>query len=203
MLLVYCCLNNAAEAAMATCPPASAPPAYRARLEGMRNSEARARTRAGLALLARALELGGGSAACLDDIGFAAGGRPMLADGPSFSISHSRRLVACALAEDGETVGLDVEFVRDDLSPRLRTRLAPGGDFFSAWCAREATVKASGRAGLARIRAVALDGDRASLDGRVWHLSRPRLAPGYAACLASDRPLAAGAVRCVEWAGPA
>lgn len=160
----------------------------------MKNPAARARTCAGLALLAQGLGHIGQDASCLERIGFDIGGRPTLTGGPSFSISHSEQLVACAIAND-QVVGLDIEQRRDNISPRLIRRMRIGqetdntGDFFDAWCAREATVKATGRVGLARIRAVVLTGDEAVLDNRHWALWRPVLAPGFASCVASDQAI--------------
>ena len=59
----------------------------------------------------------------------------------------------------------------------------------SLWCAREATVKASGRVGLKRIRAIDLEGNTARLDDHPWCLNAIDLSSDYAACLASDRPI--------------
>ncbi len=197
MVVVYILLGEAREALFAERPTALAPPAYRARIEAMRSLEARARTMAGLWLLEQGLAILDIAPTRLDVLGFGPGGRPEFADGPCFSISHSGALVACALDTAG-TIGLDVEQRRDGIAPRLQRSVAPDGDFFEAWCAREATVKASGRVGLARIRAATIDGAIAYLDDRRWYLAPLSLAPGYAACLAGTRPLAPAAVECVD-----
>ncbi|MGN8158225.1 4'-phosphopantetheinyl transferase family protein [Salinisphaera sp. RV14] len=197
MLVVYIVLDPAREALFAERSATRAPPAYRARVEAMGSAAARARTMAGLWLLEQGLALLDLPPERIEGLGFGAGGRPQFADGPSFSISHSGGLVACAVDAEG-VIGLDVEQRRDGVSPRLRRWVAPDGDFFAAWCAREAAVKASGRVGLARIRATTIDGAFACLDGHRWHLLPLSLAPGYAACLAAARTLAPAAIGCVD-----
>ena len=177
---------------------ADLPPAYRGRLDRMRSIEARRRTLAGLWLLDHGLRARGFDDGALARLGFSVDGRPEIDGGPAFNISHSEALVACAIAPDGSAIGLDVE-VRRPRSPTRLARLLSGDEraialadpprFFDYWCAREATVKASGRVGLKRIRALSLAGDTARLDERDWHLRALDLDAGYAACLASDRPI--------------
>ncbi|MES1929850.1 4'-phosphopantetheinyl transferase [Salinisphaera dokdonensis CL-ES53] len=175
------------------------PPAYRERFERMASQGARSRSRTGLWLLQQLLMGAGYPGETLARIGFNPAGRPEIAGAPAFSISHSEALVACALCDEG-MIGLDVEYRR----PRDMTRMARLLDvaeqqhvaqqplaFFDYWCAREATVKASGRVGLKRIRALTLHGDTAHLDARAWPLRALALADGYAACLASDRAIEA------------
>ncbi|WP_123657417.1 4'-phosphopantetheinyl transferase family protein [Salinisphaera japonica] len=146
----------------------------------MQDRRAQAQTIAGLLLLRHALA----DDACWWRLGRSATGRPEIAGGPSFSISHSKDRVACAIADVGP-IGLDIEARRDDVSPRLIARIATAEhEFFAAWCAREATVKASGRVGLARVRAIELGSAHARLDNADWPLRWLDLAPGYAACLA-------------------
>jgi 4'-phosphopantetheinyl transferase len=62
------------------------------------------------------------------------GGKPFLKSGPSFSLSHSRGIVAVAVAEDAE-LGVDVETV-----PRQR---AAGALVASAFCEDEAALLAA------------------------------------------------------------
>lgn len=199
MIVLYTTLNASCEALWANAPADTTPPAYRQRIDSMKSPAARARTCLGLALVASGLARLGHDASAIERIGFDAGGRPTLAGGPSFSISHSQQLVACAIADD-QIVGLDVEQRREDISLRLAQRMTDGQeagqalDFFDAWCAREATVKATGRVGLARIRAVTLADDQALIDNRHWSLWRPALAPGFACCVASDQPIDNGQV---------
>lgn len=197
MVVVYIVLNDAREGLFERRPARHAPPAYRPRIEAMTSPAARARTMAGLWLVEQGLATLGAPAERIHRLGFGPGGRPAFADGPFFSVSHSDALVACALNSES-AIGLDVEKRRANVAPRLRAAIASAGDFFDAWCAREATVKASGRVGLARIRAARIDGATARLDSRDWHLAPLALVPGYAACAAGARPLPRAAIACVD-----
>lgn len=197
MPVFYIVLDKVRESRFARRSVAAVPPVYRQRVESMTSMAARARTVAGLWLLEQGLNMIGFDTGRMRCLGFAPGGRPVFSGGPSFSISHSEQLVACALDHDN-TVGLDVERQRGGIQPRLQHSIAPTGDFFEAWCAREATVKASGHVGLARIRAVELDGSVARLDGRDWHLFSLMLAPGYTACVASDHPRGPAGIICKD-----
>ena len=175
------------------------PPAYRERLARMRSDEALSRSRAGLWLLEQLLVAAGYPENSVDRIGFSASGQPCIEGAPAFSISHSESLVACASSDEG-AIGLDVEYRRPRDMARM-ARLLDGPErrhvavepltFFDYWCAREATVKASGRVGLKRIRALALDGGIARLDARDWWLRPLALSDGYACCLASGRAIEA------------
>ncbi len=73
-------------------------------------------------------------------------GKPFVPGGPEVSISHSGKLVVCAV---GPTpLGVDVERARS-VSPRLLTRARragyAGGEFLHWWTAREANCKRLGR----------------------------------------------------------
>lgn len=109
-------------------------------------------------------------------------GKPLLAGQPSigFSLTHTRGLVACALARDTE-IGVDAEFIdrqswtadvaRAFFSPgemRTITSAAPGEGidlFYRLWTLKEAVLKATG------------DGLGRALDSLVFDLSSspPRL----------------------------
>lgn len=182
------------------------PAAYRQRLARMRSSQARARTLGGLWLLQKCAELAGFDAPPLARLGRDPHGRPQWSGGPHFNISHSGNLVACVIAGRGP-IGLDVEQIRPVDTLRLGRFLAPSERaasaqspeaFFSAWTAREATVKATGRAGLARIARVELGTDHASVDGERLCIQWPPLAAGYKACVATPVPTRLVWVR--EWA---
>lgn len=204
MYILYLKLDEASECYFRGLSWRHVPPAYRARLKRMQSPAARARTQAGLWLLARGLRALDSDASAVFELGFSAHGRPEIAGAPAFSITHSKALVACALAR-GQAVGLDVEALRP-VKSAWRARLVGDGEaraaaldprrFFDFWCAREAAVKASGRVGLARIRALTLHAGHARIDGCNWPLHPLELAPGYAACLASDRPI--GAIEIVK-----
>lgn len=73
-------------------------------------------------------------------------GKPYVPGGPEVSLSHSGRLVVCAVGP--APLGVDVERARP-VSPRLlaRARRAgyEGGEFLRWWTAREANCKRLGR----------------------------------------------------------
>ncbi|WP_293621708.1 4'-phosphopantetheinyl transferase superfamily protein [Salinisphaera sp.] len=201
--VVYALLNARTGRRLAARDARHDPPAYRDRLARMKSDEARSRSRAGLWLLQQTLADAGHPHTTLGRIDISPDGRPFIDGAPMFSISHSESLVACALG-DGSAIGLDVEYRRPrDMQRMARLLDAPEQRhvideptaFFDYWCAREATVKASGRVGLKRIRALALDGDTARLDDRTWWLNGLELADGYAACLAGDSPFEAIDIR--------
>jgi len=112
---------------------------YARRLElARRDPAARLASLAGVALaLAGAARLRGGLVEP-GQLRFPAGGKPSLADGPSFSIAHSATRVAVAISDDCE-VGLDLEDVAaaalDDAKSMARLR---------RWTAIEAALKAVG-----------------------------------------------------------
>jgi phosphopantetheinyl transferase len=105
--------------------------------------------------------------------------KPVLAGGPSFSLSHSATRVACAIASTGE-VGLDVE------EPRAGRTAAALRD----WTAREATLKASG-VGLRGWRDVVFEQDGAHFDGRRYWLRALDLGGDSIAALAWTQPITA------------
>lgn len=156
----------------------------------MRSPAAYKQTVAGL----RLLELASG--ADLAGLQLAAAGRPMLAGGPWFSISHAGVYVVCAISE--APLGVDLERVRPLATKRVlrllsaheaaTARREPRA-FFRFWTAREAAVKASGRVGLRRLAAVRLQGDIAHIDGATLWLQRHHIDPGYELCVASPARL--------------
>lgn len=201
MLVVHMQLDAAARAHFRSFPIRRAPRAYRPRLARKTHPDAYVESTAGLWLLDRALGYAGCHASTLDAIVFGAHGRPRLTSGPPFSIAHSGDFAACAVAgaQDGSTrIGLDIEQHRPiaatcmaRLAETEAERAAITGQpnrFFDYWCAREATVKASGRVGLKRIRQVRFENGKAWLNGQCWTLYPLALATGLSACLASDAP---------------
>jgi phosphopantetheinyl transferase len=130
---------------------------------------------------------------------------------PSFSLSHTRGLVACAVAPDA--VGVDVEAMDRDVDiARIAARFfsAEEGDelnrldeaaqhrrFFDAWTLKEALVKASGRELSSSVRDFSFriddGGDGAviqaaagpGLDPDRWQFALFTPAPGYRAAVAA------------------
>jgi len=169
------------------------PTPLRARLLAMRSAAARNRSLVGYWLLAQGTELIDVTQVDLSALVTDTHGRPYIPGVPDFNISHSGDLVACAIARHCR-VGMDVERIRNVNTTKLRRFLGEDrpesdsspSDFFADWAAREATVKASGKIGLARIARVQLSGGLARVDDETWRLHFPKLASDYAACLATD-----------------
>jgi len=146
-------------------------------------------------------------------------GKPALAGGspslPSFSLTHTSGMVACAIAPPGAAVGVDVERADRDVDPeRLASRffappeiaaLAPLDDrarrerFFDLWTLKEAVVKALGLAvpaslpsiafeivGRGRETAIRYDGPLAAAGRWTFALHAP--APGYRLAAAAVNP---------------
>jgi 4'-phosphopantetheinyl transferase len=143
-----------------------------------------------------------------------ADGKPYLADGPSFNVSHSGNVVAIALAGDGR-VGFDVEAVRvlDDMAGVARSAFGadecdelagtPSADrlhtFYRIWARKEAMLKALGL-GLSALSMISvsgaegfgnslvrLDAPHESLDG--WTLRSIQSPADTESAVAWDRPL--------------
>lgn len=187
-------LDRSSRNAIDHLPYSHLPTHCRQRFESMKSDRARIQTRAGLWLLEQLLIESGER---IDAIELDTNGRPVLPDGPSFNISHSRDLAACALSYTCQ-VGIDIETRTQRVPPRLsgigaddeRTAIdAVPSVFFDFWCAREATIKASGCVGLGRLRRVRLGTGFASVDGEIWHLQPIAPAAGYAGCLATSAPI--------------
>ena len=122
-------------------------------------------------------------------------GKPMLADGPRFSLSHSGDLALCAVARDRE-VGVDVEQLRpvpeaDHIARRWLSeeewaayRVAADarldGAFLRSWTRREAFLKAIG---------VGLSGAEAgtAIDPESWELHDLSPGEGFVGALAVER----------------
>lgn len=120
-------------------------------------------------------------------------GKPVLPDGPDFSITHSGGFVACAVASRGLSVGIDLE-PADRARPAAVRRIAAADERMALengsvtatelWVAKEAVLKAAG-AGLADIRRVHVRSDVASFDGSDFYWRRYRLKSGLLLAIAT------------------
>ena len=103
--------------------------------------------------------------------------------------------MACAVAAQGR-VGIDMEPV-GAVEPRILRRVscaaelarieAQGLSPTDGWVMKEAVAKCAGR-GIGALSSVALELDRASLDGASYWLTRVELSESHCAWLATDRP---------------
>jgi phosphopantetheinyl transferase len=163
------------------------PYAYRLELE-RRDAKARSASLHGLRLLAEGVLRTRGAAFDPSHLQFPEGGKPSLAGGPHFSISHSVGRIAVALSERHE-LGLDIE----DLGTHGRSRAE-----LERWTAVEASLKALG-AGLRRSAEVRLSPDlsTAEMAGALVHLCPVALAADCIATLAARGPV--GLVEVRQW----
>lgn len=138
---------------------------------------------------------------------------PTLSEPPAFSLSHTRGLVACAVAPRG-SLGIDVERLDrkaglDALLPRVcseeeRRRLPQGGEalqhaFFRTWTLKEALLKALGTGLQVNPATVGVDLERPAFlhlpeeagDPSEWRCGFLELSPDHACAWALR---AAGAV---------
>jgi hypothetical protein len=157
---------------------ASLPYGKRLELES-RDAEARRASLAGIALALAGLSRLRPAAVRAVDLEFPQGGKPRVAGGPVFSLSHAGDRVAVALA--GLAVGFDLERLAD---PSDRMRL-------ERWTATEAVLKAAGL-GLREAATVELSPalDRARLADRDYVLQPVGLGAGCVAHLASEHHVA-------------
>jgi len=193
-----------------------------AKAQRIRDLQARAQTLAARALLRQAMACLCAGAPQRYRIAHDARGKPVWQDRnglawPHFNLSHSARLVVCALSS--HPVGVDVESTRRPLhidnlaihclhsseaawlghagTPRARRR------FLALWTIKEACLKVSGE-GLSqdmdqlRIHALARMHGRCLLHGTPgWHWQALRPAPGYiAVCSALHPPAVERMVHC-------
>lgn len=148
----------------------------------------------GYRLLKQACQVLGAMDFCLDAVHFTRRGKPC-APGIHFSISHSHRLVACAVSLH-HVVGLDVEHIRPVDGARLvhmlsaEERRGIGDDtvqFFRLWTGKEAVAKAHGT-GLADMGAIDFrhqyPPEGVFFRGQRWYLHTLDLQHGYVATLA-------------------
>lgn len=157
---------------------AALPEARRERIARYRHLEDRARSALAEAAVRSAAARATGCPACEVALTWDERGKPGLpGDAPfCFSISHSGALAVCAF--DGASVGADVEQVKHKemrdiakscFSARENERIAASPDparaFYGLWTAKESAVKFMG-VGLAGLRGVEIDGERALFEGR-------------------------------------
>lgn len=135
---------------------------------------------------------------------------PALSEPPAFSLSHTRGLVACAVAPRG-SLGIDVERLDRragiaELLPRVcseeeRRRLPQGGEalqhaFFRTWTLKEALLKAVGTGLQVNPATVGVDLERPAFlhlpaeagDPSEWHCGFLELSPAHACAWALRTP---------------
>lgn len=128
-------------------------------------------------------------------------GKPCMAGGPDFNISHSGDWVAGIRSFKGK-VGVDVEQIRPididlftrQFSPMERQKMKltedPTAAFFEAWTGKEAVMKADGRGMRIPLHAIQLTPKRGKIVGEtdVFWLSAFEVSQGYKGHVATDFP---------------
>lgn len=128
-------------------------------------------------------------------------GKPCIAGGPQFNISHSGDIVVLALTEAG-VLGIDIEKIRavniDEYSlylpeiTSLYKTLDPHNAnilFFDCWTQKESVLKASGEGLLAPLDAVILGENTANFYGKSWYLRKLPIGKGYSCHVATTQPV--------------
>jgi 4'-phosphopantetheinyl transferase len=137
-------------------------------------------------------------------------GRPFIAGGPDFNISHSGDIVVLALAENG-LVGIDIEEIRlvnvedylrqipeiTNVHEKLDVSHA-NNFFFDCWTKKEAVLKAYGEGLLAPLEYVVLKEDTAHFLETSWFTKKMIIEEGYCCHVATDQPVKQLAVERVD-----
>jgi len=183
VIVLHAPLTGHARGARETALLAALPYAKRLQLE-RRDPDARSASLAGIALALQAAALLRGHQVLAANLRFPQEGKPGLADGPFFSISHSVTRVTCAASHELDC-GIDVEDSAgaQPMPTERRERLR-------AWTATEAVLKAAGL-GMRAVKAVTVAADfcTAELRGVPYWLLELDLGPDTVAHLAAPRPI--------------
>lgn len=152
-------------------------------------------TLAGIALLAQALDAFGLPALAAASLHYPKSGKPVLAEGPDFSISHVEDFAVCAVVRSGR-IGVDIERHERVQAQTLR-RVASATEFeryrhgvhgpARLWTRKEAVLKAAG-ATVFEVADVAVNETYADFRGLRWYFSGPEDLGRCAFALAADRP---------------
>lgn len=98
-------------------------------------------------------------------------GRPVAVDGPAISLTHVGD-TSIAVSSDADAVGVDAERHDADTSSLA---IVAGDVTVEHWTRVEAVLKADGRGLRVDPLTIEFDGDRATLDGRVYALRTQRM----------------------------
>jgi len=129
-------------------------------------------------------------------------GRPYVASGIDFNISHSGVYVICAAAKNIR-VGVDVEIIKPVHFPDVENTMSghewqqitsavdPLKAFYRYWVIKESVIKADSRGLSIPLQNMAIYPASAECLGKRWYLHELVLDDGYCACLATDLPVTA------------
>lgn len=155
------------------------PAAMRERIMAYRQPEDRQARLAGKLLL-RQIFARLGLAFTLQDVQYTTGSKPYVKNGPDFSITHTKGIVACTCSSSG-SIGIDAEHIREISLTDYRDLLTDGEwnvvndsrdyiSFWDIWTRKEAIAKASGQGVNMRFETVDTRGDTVSVGGAIFHL---------------------------------
>jgi 4'-phosphopantetheinyl transferase len=138
-------------------------------------------------------------------------GKPFIAGGPEFSITHSGEIVGLAVSRQG-LVGLDVEKIRPvdieefhQFFPEIAPQrgkvdpLALRELFFDYWTQKEAISKGIGEGLLMPLEQITVEEGRARCRETTWFVKKVVSAAGYSCHIATDQPLSQ---LVIEWVTP-
>lgn len=172
------------------------PAGRRAELLSWPEARARHRSLLGIRLLREGLKHFGFPAASLASLRYSRHGKPTLDLPIGFSLSHCAGRILCALSTCGP-VGADVEPVGTLTAAEFKHYLAAaerawaGNDpqrFCALWTRKEAVIKAADSQGLAALRDVRIEHDRAIYAGTYWHTAPIPVGRGFSAHVAQAEP---------------
>ncbi|MGH8265432.1 MAG: 4'-phosphopantetheinyl transferase family protein [Steroidobacteraceae bacterium] len=152
-------------------------------------------TLAGIDLLAHGLGAIGGGELTAGMLAYPSRGKPLLGQGPDFSISHTGGFAVCAVARESR-VGIDIEVLARVRPESLRRVAHPtelerfAADPYGAaklWTRKEAVLKAAG-ASIFDAAAVEVEEGHADFHGERWYFSGPEVLDGCALAIAGERP---------------
>lgn len=124
--------------------------------------------------------------------------RPFILGQPDFNISHSGKVVGCAVASQTVRVGFDIECIRpvpftvfqdvfhDTEWDDIYSSKEPLVEFYHKWTQKEAVVKASGEGLYLPFNEIQIVNGCCEVGHVKWRLFPVDLVPGYKSCIAAD-----------------
>jgi len=124
-------------------------------------------------------------------------GRPYVHHKVDFNISHTDGYVVCALTSQGR-VGIDIEKIKpidftnlkDCMNALQWEKIKESNNiyasFFDFWTIKESALKADGRGLFLPLDKVVIHGNKVTLDGISWYLTRLDISPDSSCHLACD-----------------
>jgi 4'-phosphopantetheinyl transferase len=135
-------------------------------------------------------------AATLDDLMYTEYNKPYLnGNSISFNISHSGNYVVCAISNEVDSLGVDIEEIKEinfNDFPKIWTeeewRILVSSDikvFYEYWTKKESILKADGRGLGLQLQSIDVRGARVEIDNKSYFISTLNLHNNYALHLTS------------------